>query len=53
MQIARDAGLNQVLRNGIFAADAIRLQGLDDGKYVLAVRALDRDGMAGPLRSAR
>lgn len=49
VQIARDAGLNQVLRNGIFAADAIRLQGLDDGKYVLAVRALDRDGMAGPF----
>ena len=47
VQIARDAGLNQVLRNGIFAADAIRLQSLEDGQYVLAVRALDADGMAG------
>ena len=49
VQIARDEALSQVLRNGIFAPDAIRLQGLDDGSYVLAVRALDADGMAGPF----
>ena len=47
VQIARDEALNHVLRNGIFAADAIRLQGLPDGQYVLAVRALDDAGMAG------
>ena len=49
VQIARDEGLRQVLRNGIFAADAIRLPGLQDGQYVLAVRALDGAGLAGPF----
>ena len=49
VQIARDEGLSHVLRNGIFAADAIRLQGLPDGHYVLAVRALDDAGLAGPF----
>ena len=49
VQIARDEALNHVLRNGIFAADAIRLRGLEDGQYVLAVRALDDAGLAGPF----
>ena len=49
VQIARDEALSQVLRNGIFAADAIRLQGLPDGSYTLAVRALDEAGLAGPF----
>lgn len=47
VQIASDEDLNHVLRNGVFSSDAIRLRGLPDGKYVLAVRALDADGMAG------
>ena len=46
VQIAQDEALHHVLRNGVFAADAIRLQGLPDGRYTLAVRALDADGMA-------
>lgn len=49
VQIARDEGLSHVLRNGVFAPDTIRLQGLPDGQYTLAVRALDADGMAGPF----
>jgi hypothetical protein len=49
VQIARDETLSQVLRNGTFTADAIRLQGLPDGQYVLAVRALDGAGLAGPF----
>lgn len=45
--VARDAELTQVVRHGLFADGLLRWKALDDGRYHLAVRALDEAGIAG------
>ncbi len=46
-QVARDAGMTQVLRSGRFADGQLRWPALDDGSYHLAVRGVDEAGIAG------
>lgn len=46
-QVARDAGMTQVLRSGRFADGQLRWPALDDGSYQLAVRGVDEAGIAG------
>lgn len=47
VRIASDAASHQVLRNGTFEQPRARFDGLDDGDYLLAVRALDGQGIPG------
>ncbi|WP_232727751.1 FecR domain-containing protein [Acidovorax sp. 69] len=46
-QVATDAEFTQVVRNGNFASGQLRWKVLDDGRYYLAVRAIDDAGIAG------
>ena len=46
-QVAQDPEFTQVLRHGSFADGRLRWRALDDGRYYLAVRALDDAGIAG------
>ena len=45
--LARDADFTQVLRHGSFVDGRVRWQTPDDGRYYLAVRAVDEAGFAG------
>ncbi len=45
--LARDAGLEQVLRIGSFTASPLRLAAVEDGNYVLSIRAVDDLGIPG------
>lgn len=47
VQLARDAGMAEVLRSGTFPTPQVRLPAMDDGSYHLAVRALDAQGIPG------
>lgn len=47
VQLAPEAAPLQVLRNGVFAGGDVRFRSLPDGRYLLAVRALDGAGIAG------
>ncbi|GGH50854.1 peptidase M23 [Comamonas phosphati] len=47
VQLAQDAALNQVVRSGLFSQSPLRLTGVDDGNYVVAIRALDANGIPG------
>ncbi len=46
-QVAQDPEFTQVLRHGSFSDGRLRWKALDDGRYYLAVRALDDAGIAG------
>jgi len=46
-QVAQDEALTQVLRHGSFADGRLRWKALEDGRYYLAVRAVDDAGIAG------
>ncbi|WP_235511659.1 FecR domain-containing protein [Acidovorax sp. Root568] len=46
-QVAQDPTFTQVLRHGSFPDGRLRWKALDDGRYYLAVRALDDAGIAG------
>ena len=46
-QVAQDPAFIQVLRHGSFPDGRLRWKALDDGRYYLAVRALDDAGIAG------
>jgi len=48
VRVARDDGLHEVLRNGVFHGYRAQFPALDDGLYTVGVRALDDDGLAGP-----
>lgn len=47
VRIASDTSAEHVVRNGTFRQPAARFAGLDDGSYLLAVRATDRHGIPG------
>lgn len=47
VRIARDAGMQAVARNGLFPSERVQFPALDDGDYLLGVRAVDADGLAG------
>ncbi|XAH25040.1 FecR domain-containing protein [Xylophilus sp. GW821-FHT01B05] len=46
--VARDAALEQVEANMLVATPRLRFEGLDDGDYQVAVRAIDARGIEGP-----
>ena len=46
-QVAQDPAFTQVLRHGSFPDGRLRWKALDDGRYYLAVRALDDVGISG------
>lgn len=46
-QVAQDPAFTKVLRHGSFPDGRLRWKALDDGRYYLAVRALDDAGIAG------
>jgi hypothetical protein len=55
VRIARDADMHEVVRNSVFRSARVQFPVLDDGDYLLGVRAVDADGLAGaetrrPLR---
>lgn len=52
VRIARDAAMEQVVRNGLFETGELRFAGLDDGDYTVAVRGVDAEGLTG-LESTR
>jgi len=47
VQLAQDASMDQVIRSGLFSQSPARLTGVDDGSYVVAIRALDANGIPG------
>jgi len=47
VRIASDDSAERVVRNATFAQPVARFAGLDDGDYLLAVRALDERGIPG------
>ncbi len=47
VRIASDDAAERVVRNATFAQPVARFAGLDDGDYLLAVRALDHQGIPG------
>jgi hypothetical protein len=47
VRIAKDAAMEQVVRNGLFDGPGIRFAGLDDGNYVIGARAVDDEGLSG------
>lgn len=47
VQLAPETEPLQVLRNGVFEGGEVRFQALPDGRYLLAVRALDGAGIPG------
>ena len=48
VRVARDEGMQEVLRNGVFRTRRIQFTALDDGPYTVGIRALDSDLLAGP-----
>ncbi|MDR3392794.1 MAG: FecR domain-containing protein [Sulfuriferula sp.] len=46
-QIADDAQFTRILRDHLFNSPSIKFDGLDDGKYWLRLRAVDRNGLEG------
>ncbi|WP_374337196.1 FecR domain-containing protein [Leeia sp.] len=48
VRVARDEGLNQVLLSLSATQPQTRISGLEDGQYVLAIRAVDAHGLEGP-----
>ena len=48
VRVARDEGMQEVLRNGVFRGSRIQFAALDDGPYTVGIRALDSDLLAGP-----
>ncbi|WP_399683748.1 FecR domain-containing protein [Xenophilus sp.] len=48
VRLAREADFAEVLRDGVARGGRVRFAPLEDGVYVLGVRALDADGLAGP-----
>ena len=47
VRIARDTDMQAVARNGLFLSERVQFPELDDGDYLLGVRAVDADGLAG------
>lgn len=47
VRIARDADMHAVARNGLFLSQRVQFPALDDGDYLLGVRAVDTDGLTG------
>lgn len=47
IQLALDRDLTQVVRSGSFAQSPLRLAGVDDGDYVVAIRGVDANGIPG------
>ena len=47
VQLAEDKGFTRVLRNSIFTKSPARLTGVDDGNYLVAIRAIDANGIPG------
>lgn len=47
VRIARDTDMQAVARNGLFPSARVQFPSLDDGDYLLGVRAVDADGLAG------
>ena len=47
VRIARDSTFREVLRDGVFPGRAVKFAALDDGDYMLGVRSVDTDGLAG------
>jgi hypothetical protein len=47
VRIARDTSMQAVARNGLFPSERVQFPALDDGDYLLGVRAVDADGLAG------
>lgn len=47
VRISSDSAAEQVVRNATFAQPVARFAGLDDGDYLLAVRAVDGQGIPG------
>jgi len=47
VRIARDTAMQAVARNGLFPSERVQFPALDDGDYLLGVRAVDADGLAG------
>jgi hypothetical protein len=47
VQLAQDTTLNQIVRSGFFSQSPLRLTGVEDGDYVVAIRALDANGIPG------
>lgn len=47
VRIAPDADVQAVARNGVFPTSRVQFPALDDGDYLLSVRIVDADGLAG------
>lgn len=47
VQISEDAEFTHILRNGIFTSEQIEFLGVEDGNYILKVRAINADGIKG------
>jgi len=52
VRIAKDAAMEQVVRNGVFETGELRFAGLDDGDYTVGARGVDAEGLTG-LESTR
>ena len=55
VRIGRNDDMREVLRNGLFETGRVQFTALEDGDYIVGVRAFDRDGLTGtetrkPLR---
>lgn len=48
VRVARDGDLNQLLLSQTVSQPQARISGLEDGQYVLAIRAVDTHGLEGP-----
>ncbi|GAA5231891.1 LysM peptidoglycan-binding domain-containing protein [Verticiella sediminum] len=49
--LTRDTALDQVVANDVFATPRARLEGLEDGHYLVAIRAIDAHGIEGAVAS--
>ncbi|WP_370627567.1 FecR domain-containing protein [Comamonas sp. Y33R10-2] len=47
IQLATDKDLTQTVRGGVFTQSPARLTGVDDGNYIVAIRAIDAHGIPG------
>jgi len=47
VRVARDADFIEVVRDGVFTAPMVRMRTVEDGRYHLAVRAIDSSGLPG------
>lgn len=50
--LTRDTDLDEVVANDVFASPRARLEGLEDGRYLVAVRAIDVRGIEGAVAQA-